>query len=172
MAHGATRADRGTRSASPAVSAAASANFRRLSNGGVFLLDTNVVSELRRKRPHVAVLSWLRAIPSEQLLVSAVTIGEIQAGVEVTRATDQAKAIEIELWLDEQIPTFKIVSLDAAIFRAWAKLMHRVSDDHMMDGMIGATALVHKATVATRNVRDFKQFGVSTVNPFETPRQP
>ena len=62
----------------------------------MYLLDTNVVSELRRPRPHGAVLDWIAGVPAEQLFVSAVTIGEIQAGIEITREQDEAKAEELE----------------------------------------------------------------------------
>jgi toxin FitB len=138
----------------------------------VFVLDTNVVSELRRRRPHGAVLIWLRSIPDDQLFISAVTIGEIQSGAEATRKSDLVKAVEIERWLDIQISTFTILPMDAAVFRMWAKVMYRKSYDHVLDGMIAATALVHGAKIATRNVRDFRQFGVDIFNPFETTRQP
>ena len=63
----------------------------------MYLLDTNVVSELRRPRPHGAVLAWLREVPDSSLYISAVTIGELQAGVEMTREQDPAKAAEIEV---------------------------------------------------------------------------
>jgi toxin FitB len=132
----------------------------------MFVLDTNVVSELRRIRPHGAVLAWFKKTPSRDIFVSAVTIGEIQTGIEKTRDNDAAKADEIEDWLNEQIPTFNVIPVDDAIFRVWAKFMHRASDDHLLDAMIAATARVRGATVVTRNVRDFKQFGVPIVNPF------
>ena len=67
----------------------------------MYLLDTNVVSELRRPRPHGAVLDWIAGVPAEQLFLSAVTVGEIQAGIEITREQDAAKAEELEAWLDK-----------------------------------------------------------------------
>lgn len=132
----------------------------------MFVLDTNVVSELRRRKPHGAVVTWVECVPASQLLIAAVTIGEIQAGIEATRDLDPAKAREIERWLEERLPVDNVVAADAAIFRTWAKLMHHASDDHMIDALIAATALERGATVATRNVRDFEQFGVETYNPF------
>lgn len=98
--------------------------------------------------------------------VAAVTIGELQAGVEVTREQDPDKAIQIESWIDNIAATYNIVPLDASIFRRWARLMHRVGRQYSEDAMIAATAQVHKLTVVTRNVRDFKVFGVATFNPF------
>lgn len=135
----------------------------------MYLLDTNVVSELRRPRPHGAVLAWLEGVPDDDLHLSAVTIGEIQAGIEVTREQDPDRAAEIEAWLERVAETYSILGMDAAIFRAWARLMHRRSDDLIEDAMIAATALVHDLVVVTRNVRDFKIFSVRLLNPF-TPR--
>ena len=132
----------------------------------MYLLDTNVVSELRRARPNRAVLDWINDVPADQLYLSAVTIGEIQAGIELTREQDPSKAEELEAWLDRVLAAYNILPLDAASFRAWAKLMHRRSDTLMQDAMIAASATVHRLTVVTRNVRDFDQLGMQTLNPF------
>ena len=132
----------------------------------MYLLDTIVVSELRRVRPHGAVLAWLQNVRDEDLHVSAVTIGEIQSGIEITREQDQAKAAEIEAWLEQVAETHNVLSMDARTFRAWARLMHRRSDDLIEDAMIAATAAVHHLIVVTRNVRDFESFDVRTLNPF------
>ena len=132
----------------------------------MYLLDTNVVSELRKPRPHGAVLSWLEGVADADLRLSAVTLGEIQAGIELTREQDAAKAAEIEAWADQVESTFGVLPMNAAVFRAWAKLMHKQSDTVYEDAMIAATAQVHHLTVVTRNVRDFKRFGVPVFNPF------
>jgi toxin FitB len=135
----------------------------------LFLLDTNVVSELRRPRPHGAVLAWLRTISDADLYLSAVTIGELQAGVEITREQDAAKAAEIETWLEQVAVSYNILPMDGRIFRCWARLMHRRSDDLLEDAMIAATAKVHNLTVVTRNIRDFEPFSVATLDPFSRP---
>lgn len=132
----------------------------------MYLLDTNVISELRRSRPHPAVAVWLSATPADQLFLSAVTLGELQAGVEMTREQDPKKAEEIEAWIDSIAATNNVLPLDGAIFRRWAQLMHRRSSDLIEDGLIAATALVHQLTVVTRNLRDFEQLGVPTLDPF------
>jgi predicted nucleic acid-binding protein len=135
----------------------------------MYLLDTNVISELRRQRPHGAVLEWLRARKDAELFLSAVTIGELQAGVEVTRERDPAKALEIEAWIEKIGGVYNVLPMDATAFRCWALLMHRRSNHLIEDAMIAATAKIHNLTVATRNLRDFAPFGVEAINPFEAP---
>jgi len=131
-----------------------------------YLLDTNVVSELRKPRPHGGVVAWLESIDDTQLYVSAVTLGEIQAGIELTREQDPEKAQALEAWLELVANAYNVLPVDAATFRAWARLMHRKSDTLYEDAMIAATAKVHGLTVATRNVADFKALNTEVFNPF------
>jgi predicted nucleic acid-binding protein len=133
----------------------------------LYLLDTNVVSELRKPKPHGAVLAWLQGLEDKQLHLSVVTVGEIQAGIELTREQDEAKAREIEAWLELVASSYNVLPMDAAAFRAWAKLMHRKSDTVYEDAMIAATAKIHGLTVVTRHVADFKPFKVPLLNPFK-----
>jgi hypothetical protein len=109
----------------------------------------------------------LKPIPVSDLRISAMTIGEIQKGVERTRENDPAKAEEIRVWLDKLIATYAVVPPDAPAMREWARLMHRRYEDLYEDALIAATALVNGLTVATRNSADFAAFGVRLVNPFE-----
>ncbi len=88
-------------------------------------MDTNVDSELRRLRPHPAVLAWIDNVTKEDLHLCAVTIGEIQAGIEITREQDRVKAEELELSLSRVLDTYQVLAVDAAAFREWARLMHR-----------------------------------------------
>jgi predicted nucleic acid-binding protein len=132
----------------------------------LYLLDTNIVSEARKPRPHGALIAWLAAVPTDDLFLAAITIGEIQAGIEITRDQDPAKAAELEAWLIQVVGTQQILSMDGRIFRSWARLMHRQPDHLMEDAMIAATAQVHNLTVATRNVKDFARFAINVVNPF------
>jgi toxin FitB len=131
-----------------------------------YLLDTNVVSELRKPRPHGGVVAWLESLDDAQLYLSAVTLGEIQAGIELTREQDPDKAQKIEDWLALVAGAYNVLPMDAAAFTAWAKLMHRKSDTLYEDAMIAATAKVNGLTVATRNVADFEGLGFDVFNPF------
>ena len=133
----------------------------------MFLLDTNVVSELRKPKPHGAVLAWMEQAADSALHLSAVTIGEIQAGIEITKEQNPEKATELSAWLDQLAAAYQVLPMDGRVFRDWARLMHRKSDTLYEDAMIAATARVHGLTVVTRNVTDFKALGVEILNPFE-----
>lgn len=134
----------------------------------MYLLDTNVVSELRKPRPHAAVVRWIGSVEDHTLHLATVTLGEIQAGIELTREQDPDKAGEIEAWLELLSASLNVLTMDGAAFRCWAKLMHRQSDTLYEDAMIAAVAKVNGLTVVTRNVRDFTGFGVPVLNPFES----
>ena len=131
-----------------------------------YLLDTNVVSELRKRRPHGAVLTWFHSLREDQIFLSAVTLGELQAGIELTRSRDSEKANEIEGWVEQLATSYQVLAMDTSCFREWAKLMHGKSDHLIEDGMIAATARVHGLVVATRNEGDFRRLGVDILNPF------
>ena len=132
-----------------------------------YLLDTNVVSELRKTKPHGAVTAWMNTLRPEQIFLSAVTLGELQTGVELTRGNDTAKAGEIEAWLTLVEASFATLPMDSACFREWARLMVGKSQELIEDAMIAATARVHGLHLATRNERDFRQFQVTAFNPFQ-----
>jgi hypothetical protein len=136
----------------------------------MYLLDTNVVSELRKPRPHGAVVAWLQTTADADLHLSAVTLGEIQAGIELTREQDATKASEIEAWAELVAASYNVLPMDGEKFRTWARLMHRKPDTLYEDAMIAATAIVHKLTIVTRNVADLSHFDVQLLNPFKTMR--
>ncbi len=136
----------------------------------MYLLDTNVVSELRKPRPHGAVLAWLDGVDDANLHLATVTLGEIQAGIELTREQDPGKASELESWLDLVSLSYNVLPMDGSAFRCWARLMHRQSNTLYEDAMIAAIAKVNHLTVVTRNGADFKMFDVPLLNPFETGR--
>lgn len=132
-----------------------------------YLIDTNVVSELRKLRPPAGAVAWLQTLTAGQGFFSAVTFGEIQRGVELTRKQDAVKAEEIETWAAQLERLAQVLPMDAACFRECARLMHRRTDSVAEDAMIAATARVHGLTVATRNERDFAHFDVAVLNPFK-----
>lgn len=133
----------------------------------MYLLDTNVISELRRSNSHKAVLKWIAGINADQLFLSAVTIGEIQAGIDITREQNTTKAEELEAWLAKLLASHQILPMDAVTYRMWAQLKHRQSNTLIEDAMIAATAVVNRLLLVTRNVNDFTRFDVEVLNPFE-----
>ncbi len=132
----------------------------------MYLLDTNIISELRKPRPHGGVLAWYSEIEQSNLHLSSISLYELQAGAERTRKQDGAKAGELDAWISGIPQRFKILAFGDPEARLTAHLMRGLSDDLLEDAMIAATATVHRLIVATRNTRDFEHFGVSLVNPF------
>lgn len=134
----------------------------------VYLLDTNVVSETRKAGPHGAVVAWLSEQSATDLYLSAMTIAELQQGIELTRDQNPSRAQEIETWLERiLLPSTEVLAMDSAVCRTWARLMHHRSDTLAEDAFIAATAIVHGLTVVSRNVRDFEALGIVAFNPFE-----
>ena len=133
----------------------------------MYLLDTNIISELRRPKPHGAVLQWYKNIAEDDLFISAVTIGEIQSGIERTRTQDKKKAETLEQWLQSISNIHNVLPVTGSTFRLWAKLMHSQTNTVREDAMIAATAIEKDLIVVTRNTKDFKRFKLQLLNPFE-----
>lgn len=137
-----------------------------------YLLDTNVVSELRKgSRAHTRVLSWYAGTESDEKYLSVLTVGEVRRGIENVRGRDPVQARALDRWLERLLATHadRVLSIDAAIAEQWGRLSAARSMP-VIDALLAATALVHGLTFATRNVRDVSRSGVPTVNPFEEPR--
>jgi len=134
----------------------------------VYLLDTNVVSELRRPRPNRSLLAWFEGVHSEDLHFSAMTIAEIQRGIEHCRIKDSEQAQELTEWLESRLLTgFEVLAFDTRAAREWGRMMHNQSAKLAQDAVIAATARTNSLTVVTRNVKDFRRLGVAYLNPFE-----
>jgi predicted nucleic acid-binding protein len=134
-----------------------------------YLLDTNVVSELRKRAPDRHVLSWFEGASSADLFLSVVTLGEIRLGIERLRRKDAGRAVALEHWLTGLTSAYqdRIVAIDAATADAWARFM--VPDPvPIIDGLLAATASVRSWTLVTRNTADLAKCGVRLLNPFES----
>ena len=136
----------------------------------MFLLDTNVLSELRRAaRTHPRVAAWADKLHPLDLFLSAITILEIEAGALIIARRDEAQGAVLRAWIDDKVlPAFagRILPVDTAVAQRCARL-HVPDRRAERDALIGATALVHRLKMVTRNVADFELMGVYLVNPWE-----
>jgi predicted nucleic acid-binding protein len=132
-----------------------------------YLLDTNIISEIHKPKPHGAVVAWFGRLREEQIYLSAVTLGELQEGIERTRRQDAAKAGAIEAWVDEVENSATVLAMDGRSLREMARMMVGKQEELFYDVMIAATARLHGLTVATRNEKDFRHLGVDIINPFK-----
>jgi predicted nucleic acid-binding protein len=143
----------------------------------MFVLDTNVVSELRKAKAGKAdrgVVSWASGVPPEDLFVSVITILELETGVLLVQRRDPKQGALIRSWLDQDVlPAFsgRVLSVDTAVAQRCAAL-HVPDPRSERDALIAATAMVHNMTVVTRNVADFQATGVSLLNPWDTAPRP
>jgi toxin FitB len=134
----------------------------------MYLLDTDIVSELRRPRRDKNVVAWTESITPSDLFISTVTAFEIEFGIEQQRRDDPQFARDLEAWLDTTLRLYgdRILPLTVRIARRWGRLSVQIGNKNL-DGAIAATALEHGLTVATRNIAHYQRTDVATVNPFE-----
>lgn len=133
-----------------------------------FLLDTNVVSELRRSRPHPSVTAWFDSLGSADLWLSVLTIGEIRQGILRLRRRDPPQADLLDRWLAQLQDGYadRILPVSVAVAQRWA-LLNESRPLPVVDGLIAATAIEHGATLVTRNVADLAGVDVPMINPFD-----
>jgi predicted nucleic acid-binding protein len=135
----------------------------------VFLLDTNIISEVRKgERCDRRVANWYASIEDSDLFLSVLVLGEIRRGVELARRNDSAKADALGKWLQLVEETFgpRILSVDAAVAHEWGR-MSATRPLAVIDGLLAATAKVHGLTLATRNEENVRGLGAGIVNPFK-----
>ncbi|WP_431900129.1 type II toxin-antitoxin system VapC family toxin [Nonomuraea sp. bgisy101] len=137
-----------------------------------YLLDTNVVSEVRKRNGSSHVRNWIGEAHGPTLYLSSLTVGEIRSGVELRRRRNPAQATILERWLHGLHRQFgdRIIPITSEIAEEWGRL-NAIRPIPTMDGLIAATARVNGWTLVSRNVKDFEGTGVSVVNPFEPPRR-
>ena len=137
----------------------------------MFILDTNVVSELRKgTKAHRNVKTWAQALPAASLYLSAISILELEIGILLIERRDQKQGVVLRAWMDRHVlPTFsgRILAIDTVVAQRCATL-HVPNPRSDRDALIAATALVYGLTVATRNVADFEPMGVGVLNPWES----
>lgn len=138
----------------------------------MYLLDTNVISELRKAKSGKAdqrVLAWAESVPASSLYMSAITVLELETGVLLVERRDPAQGAVLRSWLNTHVlPAFsdRILPIDTAVAQHCAKL-HVPDPRSDRDALIAATALVHGMPVVTRNIQDFAPTGVELLNPWE-----
>jgi toxin FitB len=132
-----------------------------------FLLDTNVVSEIRKQSPDAGVANWFASVPADELFLSVLVVGEIRQGIERLAGRDQAQAEIFERWLSQLVDSYgdRLVPITERIAQVWGRL--NVPDPvPVVDGLMAATALVHDWILVTRNVKDVRSTGVRLHDPF------
>lgn len=131
-----------------------------------YLVDTNVLSEVRKRSPNAAVQAWARRTPTDQLFVSVITIGELESGADRVRARDPAFAAALDAWIAELITGFgdNILPVSLTVARRWGRWAALGRGD--TDLLIAATAIEHGRTIATRNTPHFMDLGVEVHDPF------
>lgn len=136
-----------------------------------YLIDTNVLSEARRKKPDAQVLSWLAARPATKLYLSVLTLGEIRKGFEQLTPFNAEKKAELLDWLELELPQYfqkRLLSVDARVVDVWGKMVAKAARPlPAIDSLLAATALAHQLVLVTRNVKDFVGLGVDVLDPWQ-----
>ena len=133
-----------------------------------YLVDTNVLSELRRKQPDVNVIRWIEMRPTTTLFLSALTIGELRKGIELMPEGDRKRGYLD--WLEVELPRFfssRVLAIDPMVADVWGRLTAKAGRAvPAIDSLLAATAVAHGLTMVTRNERDFQYAGLDVINPW------
>lgn len=134
-----------------------------------YLIDTNVLSELRRKTPDEQVVNWVNSRPATSLYLSVLTLGELRKGIE--SLADAKRRLKLADWLETELPFFfagRIISIDDGVAHRWGRLLaHAGRTLPAIDSLLGATAAHHGLTMVTRNSKDFANLGLEVLNPWK-----
>ena len=134
-----------------------------------YLIDTNVLSELRRKTPDEQVVNWVNSRPATSLYLSVLTLGELRKGIE--SLADAKRRLKLADWLETELPLFfagRIISIDDGVADRWGRLLaHAGRTLPAIDSLLGATAAHHGLTMVTRNSKDFANLGLDVLNPWK-----
>lgn len=133
-----------------------------------YLLDTNIVSELRRKTPNENVVSWFKELHPNTVYLSCITIGEVRAGALKKRKTDKQSGGLLLKWVDSLIRDYdeQIINIDLETSEVWAELLS-IDNTNAIDSLVAAQAIQANMTLVTRNVKHFKMFDIKIINPFD-----
>ena len=135
-----------------------------------WLVDTNVISELRRRDPDANVRAWFAQRPATELYLSVLTLGEIRKGVEAL--ADSGRRTVLNQWLERELPVFfaaRLLPIDAGVAHQWGQLLAEAGRSlPAIDSLLAATALHHNLALVTRNLKDFAGLPVQVLNPWET----
>jgi hypothetical protein len=140
-----------------------------------YLIDTNVISELRRKQPDANVVAWFAVRPVQSIFLSVLTLGEIRKGIESlgNASVDPVRRQALADWLEVDLPTFflgRVLSVDLPVSDRWGHLQAQARRPlPAIDSLLAATALHHNLSLVTRNARDFAGFGLNVINPWHVP---
>ena len=133
-----------------------------------YLIDTNVLSEIRRKSPDANVVQWIRSRPATSLFLSVLTLGELRKGID--SLADAKRRLKLLDWLETELPLFfagRILSIDEGVADRWGQLMASAGRPiPAIDSLLGATAAYHGLAMVTRNSKDFKNLGLEVLNPW------
>ncbi len=133
-----------------------------------YLIDTNIISELRKKKPDQNLIEWYQSIDTDSIFISCITIGEINYGICKIKKTDKELSIKLNLWLEEIKTTDsdRIISVDIDVAMIWGELLS-LNSTNSTDALIAAQGIKHKMMIATRNTSHFQDYKVKIINPFE-----